>query len=209
MPVSVPVRQDEIVIPDLAARCTFPFKVSPLYEALSVESREWYSESDRAPMDEKHAEYDSLNPALLAAMVYPDADGPRLRVCIDFIAWTFYLDNLTDDMDNTGNRTVGEVIMHSFHHPFTVELSSRIAVLASECVLIWDVYLFSILTIFFHQVYRTILCPCQRWMSPPLPGNFREVPSRSPPTSPQPCPKPNPISQGVHQSSQRYLWMPL
>jgi hypothetical protein len=135
------VGQDQIVIPDLTACCPFPLKVNPLYEAsgLSVECREWYSEGDPATMDEKCAEYDSLKPALLAAMVYPDADGPRLRVCIDFFAWTFLLDNITDDMDNKENRIVGEIIMNSFHHPYTVESSSRIAVLASEWVLIWEI----------------------------------------------------------------------
>jgi hypothetical protein len=136
--VTVPLRQDQIVLPDLAALCPFPLKISPLYKALSVECREWFFKSDPTPTDEKRAEYDSLNPALLAAMVYPDADGPRLRVCTDFMAYTFYLDNLTDDMDNKENRTIGDVIMNSFHHPSTAKASSRIAVMASECVLLWE-----------------------------------------------------------------------
>jgi hypothetical protein len=138
MTVSVPLRQAQIVIPDLAAVCPFPLKVSPLYQAVSVECRKWFFQSDPTPTDEKRAEYDSLNPALLAAMVYPDGDDPRLQVCIDFLAYIFYLDNLTDDMDNKGSRTVGDVIMNSFHHPSTSKSSVRLAVMGSEYVLFWE-----------------------------------------------------------------------
>jgi hypothetical protein len=147
MTVSVPLRQVQIVIPDLAAVCPFPLKVSPLYQAASVECRKWFFQSDPTPTDEKRAEYDSLNPALLAAVVYPDADDPRLQACIDFLAYIFYLDNLTDDMDNKGSRTVGDVIMNSFHHPSTSKSSVRLAVMGSEYVLFWEVLCVYTLTI--------------------------------------------------------------
>jgi hypothetical protein len=128
-----------ICIPDLVPLCPFPLKVSPIYEAAAVDCREWFFKTDPTPTDDKRAEYDSLNPALLAAMVYPDADGPQLRACIDFLAYIFYLDNLTDDMDNKGSRTVGDVIMNSFHHPSTSNPSTRLAVMGSEYVLFWEV----------------------------------------------------------------------
>jgi len=54
---------------------------------------------------------------LLASVCYPDAGYPQLRVCSDFLAYFFYLDNLTDDMDDGSTRHLADYIMKSLDDP--------------------------------------------------------------------------------------------
>lgn len=97
-----------------------------------MKSRTWFFRSDPEMNDEKRDDYDRLNPGLLAAMVYPTAGCPQLRVCIDFLAYIFYLDNLTDDMDNRDSYAVGDIILNSFYHPYTYKSNTRLGIMATE-----------------------------------------------------------------------------
>ena len=126
------LKPDHIVVPDLAVACPFRLQVNRFRKQASAKSRTWFFRSDPDLNEVKHDGYDRLNPGLLAAMVYPHAGCPQLRVCIDFLAYIFYLDNLTDDMDNRDSYAVGDIILNSFYHPCSFKSSAKLGVMAAE-----------------------------------------------------------------------------
>jgi hypothetical protein len=92
-------------------------------------------------MEKQCEAFNGLNPALLAAVCYPNAGYPQLRFCSDFLAYLFFLDNLSDDLDTRDTSSVANVILNCFYHPDTFESTSRIAEMSKKSVIgpkIWD-----------------------------------------------------------------------
>jgi hypothetical protein len=106
------------ILPDLVSHCNFKLKISRHRKQVTVETKKWLFQGDNLVGEKCHA-YHGLNAGLLTAMTYPDAACPQLRVCNDFLTFLFHLDNLSDDMDNRGTRSIGDVVLNSLYHPFT------------------------------------------------------------------------------------------
>ena len=116
----------KIVIPDLVSYCTFNLRKSRYHEMLSIETKRWLFRGDS--LDE-HAQcaFHELKASQLAAMCYPNAGYPQLRVSSDFLGWLFHLDNLSDDMDNRSITEVANIVMNSLHHPYTFRSNARLS----------------------------------------------------------------------------------
>ncbi|GLB42110.1 putative terpene synthase family, metal binding domain [Lyophyllum shimeji] len=120
---STPVTK--IVIPDLVSHCTFKKRVSRHRKQVTTETKRWlfkYGGLD----EKKRAAIHGLKCGLLTAMCYPDAGCPQLRVCNDFLTYLFHLDNLSDDMDNRGTRSIANEVLNSLYHPYTYRSDARV-----------------------------------------------------------------------------------
>ncbi|KIM55373.1 hypothetical protein SCLCIDRAFT_134791 [Scleroderma citrinum Foug A] len=116
----------KIVIPDLLSHCTFNLRKSRYHKMLSIETKRWLFRGDS--LDERaQRAFHGLKAGQLAAMCYPNAGYPQLRVSSDFLNWLFHLDNLSDDMDNRSITEVANVVMNSLHHPYTFRSNARLS----------------------------------------------------------------------------------
>ncbi|KXN89339.1 Alpha-muurolene synthase [Leucoagaricus sp. SymC.cos] len=113
------------ILPDLVSHCDFKLRISRHRKQVTVETKKWLFQGDNLS-EERRNSFHGLNAGLLTAMTYPDAACPQLRVCNDFLTFLFHLDNLSDDMDNRGTRSVGDVVLNSLYHPFTYNSPVRI-----------------------------------------------------------------------------------
>ncbi|KAK1229843.1 Sesquiterpene synthase Agr1 [Marasmius sp. AFHP31] len=106
----------KFILPDLVSHCDFPLRVSRHRKRITTETKRWLFKGDNI-VGKAQDKYNGLKCGLLTAMVYPDAAYPQLRVCNDFLTYLFHLDNLSDDMDNRGTTTTGDVVMNALYHP--------------------------------------------------------------------------------------------
>ncbi|KAF9450305.1 terpenoid synthase [Macrolepiota fuliginosa MF-IS2] len=113
------------ILPDLVSHCDFKLKISRHRKQVTVETKQWLFQGDNV-VGAKREAYHGLNAGLLTAMTYPDAACPQLRVCNDFLTFLFHLDNLSDDMDNRGTRSVADVVLNSLYHPYSSHFPVRI-----------------------------------------------------------------------------------
>ncbi|KAJ3567287.1 hypothetical protein NP233_g6469 [Leucocoprinus birnbaumii] len=113
------------VLPDLVSHCNFKLRVNRHRKQVTVETKKWLFQGDNV-FGDKCVAYHGLNAGLLTAMTYPDCACPQMRVCNDFLTFLFHLDNLSDDMDNRGTRSIGDVVLNSLYHPFTYRSPVRI-----------------------------------------------------------------------------------
>ncbi len=67
-------------------------------------------------------------------MTYPDAGCSQLRVVNDYLTYLFHLDNLSDDMDNTGTLSTADEVLNSLYHPRTWNSSARVGKMTREYV---------------------------------------------------------------------------
>lgn len=115
------------ILPDLASHCSdIKLRVNRHRKQITVETKKWLFHGDNL-VGAKRVAYHGLNAGLLTAVTYPDAACPQLRVCNDFLAFLFHLDNLSDDMDDRRTRSIGDVVLNSLHHPYTCQSNIRIA----------------------------------------------------------------------------------
>ncbi|KIK65246.1 hypothetical protein GYMLUDRAFT_240536 [Collybiopsis luxurians FD-317 M1] len=104
--------------PDFYSRCSYALRFNRHEKAVSAETKQWfyrYSTGVTPPSELQN--FDAQKYALFASVCYPDAGHPQLRVCADFIAYLFHLDDLTDEMDDDGTRSTAEQIMNAFRDP--------------------------------------------------------------------------------------------
>ena len=121
----------KIVIPDLVSHCTFKQRVSRHTKRVTTETKQWLFKGGNLT-GKKRESFHGLKAGLLTAMTYPGAAFPQLRVCNDFLTYLFHLDNLSDDMDNSGTRTTADVVLNSLYHPHTYNSPERVGKMARE-----------------------------------------------------------------------------
>ncbi|RXW15885.1 hypothetical protein EST38_g9973 [Candolleomyces aberdarensis] len=106
----------KFILPDLVSHCTFTLHCSRHRRRITGETKQWLFRGDNLT-GRARDKYHGLKAGLLTAMCYPDAAYPQLRLCNDFLTYLFHLDNLSDDMDNRGTRSVATVVLNSLYHP--------------------------------------------------------------------------------------------
>ncbi|KAJ3712723.1 isoprenoid synthase domain-containing protein [Lentinula raphanica] len=106
----------KFILPDLVSDCPYPLHVNRHRKQVTTETKRWLFKGDNL-QGKIRERYHGLKCGTLAAMVYPRAAYPQLRVCNDFLTYLFHLDNLSDDMDNHGTMTTADVVMNSLYHP--------------------------------------------------------------------------------------------
>ena len=123
----------KFIVPDLVSHCTFTLRINRHRQQITTETKKWLFK-DGNLLGQKREAYHGLKAGLLTAMCYPDAGCPQLRVCNDFLTYLFHLDNLSDDMDNRGTRSVADEVLNSLYHPHTWRSPTRVGKMARESV---------------------------------------------------------------------------
>ncbi|KAF6745443.1 isoprenoid synthase domain-containing protein [Ephemerocybe angulata] len=115
----------KIVLPDLVSHCNFPLRHNRHRKQITSETKRWLFKGDNL-IGRARDKFHGLKAGLLTSMCYPDAAYPQLRLCNDFLTYLFHLDNLSDDMDNRGTRSVANVVLNSLYHPRSYQSPERI-----------------------------------------------------------------------------------
>ena len=121
----------KIVIPDLVTYCTFKKRVNRHTKQVTTETKQWLFKGGNLT-GKKRDSFRGLKASLLTAMTCSGAAFPQFRVCNDFLAYSFYPDNLSDDMDNQGTRTVADAVLNSLYHPHTYNSPERVGKMTRE-----------------------------------------------------------------------------
>ncbi|KAJ6494348.1 isoprenoid synthase domain-containing protein [Mycena sanguinolenta] len=121
-----------LALPDLESHCPFTHRTNRYRKPVSGHTKKWFFNGNTTMLDKQWESFRGLNPTLLAAVCYPEAGFPQLRLCSDFLAYLFFLDNLSDDLDNQDTVSVADLILNSLYHPHTFRSSVRIAVMSKD-----------------------------------------------------------------------------
>jgi hypothetical protein len=121
----------KIVFPDLISYCNFNIRHNRHGKRAAAASKQWLFRGDNLS-ERKRQAFHGLKCGQLASMCYPDAGNPQLRVCMDFMNYLFHLDDLSDDMDIHGTKSIADVVMNSLYHPHTTNDSSRLGKMTRE-----------------------------------------------------------------------------
>ncbi|EPQ52189.1 terpenoid synthase [Gloeophyllum trabeum ATCC 11539] len=115
----------KIIMPDLVSHCDFKLRINRHHRQAAVASERWMFKGGN--LDEQgRTAFRGLKAGLLTSMCYPDAAYPQLKVCCDYMNYLFHLDNLTDDMDNSGARNVRDEVMGALRHPESFQVSAKV-----------------------------------------------------------------------------------
>ena len=109
-------------------------RVNRHHKQVARETKHWLFKGANLG-EEKRCSIDGLKHGLFAARTYPYAALPQLRVCTDFLADLFFLDDISDDMDHREAGTITDIILNSLYHPHSYS-PDRVGKMARECVLI-------------------------------------------------------------------------
>jgi hypothetical protein len=101
---------------------------------VSAPTKKWFFKRDNILLDKQWESFRGLKPTLLAAVCYPDVGYPQLRLCSDFLAYLFFLDNSSDELDNHDTISVADLVLNSFYHPLNYQSTVRIAAMSKEFV---------------------------------------------------------------------------
>lgn len=126
-------KANKIVLPDLVSHCTFTLRHSRHRKQITTETKKWLFK-DGNLLGKSREMYHGLKCGLLTSMTYPDAGYTQLRVVNDYLTYLFHLDNLSDDMDNTGTLSTADEVLNSLYHPRTWNSSARVGKMTREYV---------------------------------------------------------------------------
>ncbi len=121
----------KFILPDLVSHCDFVLHHNRHRKQVTVETKKWLFKGDNLCTAQQDA-FHGLKAGLLTSMCYPNAGYPQLRAVNDFLTYLFYLDNLSDDMDNRGTKFIGDAVMNSLYHPYAHRSSTRAGRMAAE-----------------------------------------------------------------------------
>ncbi|KAG2081473.1 isoprenoid synthase domain-containing protein [Suillus cothurnatus] len=82
----------EFIIPDFYNECRYPMRLNPNCDSVSCASEQWLC-SEAHLVEPEKTRYTSLRAGYFASSCYPDADAFHLKVCADFLGWSFKLDD--------------------------------------------------------------------------------------------------------------------
>jgi hypothetical protein len=137
MPVPVPVRtessssSDKIILPDLVSHCTFQLRQNPHGKKIGSGSEQWLTRNGNLSQKKQKALH-GLKCGLLTAMTYPDCPEYELRVCCDYLNYLFHLDNISDNMSNSGTLSTREIVIGTLRNPREFKSSARVGIMTKE-----------------------------------------------------------------------------
>ncbi|KAJ6569008.1 isoprenoid synthase domain-containing protein [Mycena capillaripes] len=121
-----------LTLPDLLSHCPFSHRKNRYRRLASARTKQWFFNGDTTLHHKQWESFKGLNPALLAAVCYPEAGYPQLQLCSDFMLYLFFLDNLSDELDKGDTTTVANLVLSCFYNPYTFPSNSRIAVMSKD-----------------------------------------------------------------------------
>lgn len=106
------------VLPDIISFCQAPKPVSPHYEQVAAEAKQWLSDGVHieGPVVENLL---ASNVGLLVCTTYPGAGLAELRACTDFINMCYSLDDLAEEVDHHMMEVVSRSVIGSMREPHT------------------------------------------------------------------------------------------
>ena len=129
---------ETFMLPKLFSHHLLPahIKVNRHHKQVAKETKRWLFKGVKLTEGKKYSmTIDGLKHGLFGARTYPYAGLPQLQVCTDFLVYMFYLDDISDDMDNRETGSVEDVVINSLYHPDTYG-PGRVGKMTRECVLI-------------------------------------------------------------------------
>ncbi|KAK7020815.1 hypothetical protein R3P38DRAFT_2534909 [Favolaschia claudopus] len=116
-------------VPRLVLHCSFQIHINRhrrhiLYikGLVTTETNRWLVKQKNLQTDDLRRLH-GLNCGLLTAMCYPTASAPHLRVCNDFLTYLFFLDNLSDDMNDLSIAATADTVLSTLRNPDTCRAS--------------------------------------------------------------------------------------
>ncbi|KAG2337543.1 terpenoid synthase [Suillus weaverae] len=108
----------QFIVPDFFSDCRYPMRLNPHCDTVSRASEQWLC-SEAHLVEPESTKYTSLRPGYFASVCYPDADAFHLKVCADFLGWSFKLDDWLeiDRSDVTDAWESRDCCMSAFRDP--------------------------------------------------------------------------------------------
>lgn len=108
-------------LPDILGYLPFKLSLNPHLDAVSAESNAWMEACGFLRKSELGRRHTLAGCNYLTALVFPEADQERLRLCCDYVNAIFAWDDVFDDGDLTENpegaHIAMEDIMNSLRDP--------------------------------------------------------------------------------------------
>jgi len=124
------------MLPELFSHHLLPAhtRVNRHHKQVAKETKRWLFKGVKLGEEKRYSmTIDGLKHGLFGARTYPYAALPQLRVCTDVLVYMFYLDDISDDMDNREIGAVADVVINSLHHPHS-DRPERVGKMTRECV---------------------------------------------------------------------------
>jgi hypothetical protein len=94
--------------------------VNPHYDAVFRVSEQWLFDEGRL-VEPEITKFMGLRAGYLAAACYPDADAFHLRVCSDFINWSWKTDDWLDEFNVDSALGIRECCIAAFRDPINFQ----------------------------------------------------------------------------------------
>ncbi|KAG2143756.1 isoprenoid synthase domain-containing protein [Suillus bovinus] len=109
----------EFIIPDFFTNCRYPIRLNPHCDPVSRACGQWLCSQAHLVEPEATKYTTILRPGYFASSCYPDADAFHLRVCADFLAWSFKMDDWLEAEKSDVNDAWGvrDCCMSAFRDP--------------------------------------------------------------------------------------------
>ncbi|KAF9237773.1 isoprenoid synthase domain-containing protein [Melanogaster broomeanus] len=117
------------VLPDLVSDCPYPLRINPHFHDVARASGQWMLEGARL-VEPRATKFLGLKAGELGAVCYPNADASHLRVCLDFLNWSFDMDDWLEgfNVDDTwGMRDCYIAALRDPIHFQTEKLGAKMA----------------------------------------------------------------------------------
>ncbi|KDQ58781.1 hypothetical protein JAAARDRAFT_47108 [Jaapia argillacea MUCL 33604] len=121
----------KIIIPDLVSHCTLKLRINRHHKEAAKSSERWLFRHGNLN-EERRTAFRGLKAGFLTSMCYPGAGYPQLQVCCDFMNLLFHLDDITDDLDHRGARSVRDEVMGCLVQPETFRYSARVGKMTKD-----------------------------------------------------------------------------
>ncbi|KAG2364302.1 isoprenoid synthase domain-containing protein [Suillus spraguei] len=134
--VTCPVfKSTEFIIPDFFSNCRYPMRLNPHCYSVSLASEQWLC-SKAHLVEPESTKYTSLRAGYFASACYPDVDAFHLKVCADFLCWSFKLDDWLeiDRFDVNDAWGVRDCCIAAFRDPVNFQTERYSGKLCKLCV---------------------------------------------------------------------------
>lgn len=118
------------LLPDLLTICPYPLRLNRHLNDVLPDEHKWLVEVGGFSGDKLEKAKATSTP-LLGAVFYADADAARLRVCVDYLSFSFRVDDWFDEYDLGHARALWQTCMATFRDP-TLETEEHCALMVKS-----------------------------------------------------------------------------
>lgn len=124
----------EFILPDFFSNCRYPMRLNSHHDQVSYASDQWARSEANLPESKALKYSTSLRPTYFASSCYPDADAFHLRVCADFLGWTFIIDDWLelDKFEVNDALEIRDCCISAFRDPVNFQTENHIAKLCKS-----------------------------------------------------------------------------